>query len=173
MVGDVNHVIDMYESEMLKESMEQKKLENGSTPVNSGEFEANLGKIKSVSCNSEVLNTFDDFIVDIEYELYDDLSSEPLLGVAFYTLDRQYIFGPNTYLDGIDIPKTKGIHHVSYMVPKLPLLGGKYEVDIGLFANKSIVNLDYRTGAFVLTVSADYFTEGLVHMEHHWKINEK
>jgi hypothetical protein len=58
-------------------------------------------------------------------------------------------------------------------VPKLPLLGGKYEVDIGLFANKSIVNLDYRTGAFVLTVSADYFTEGLVHMEHHWKINEK
>jgi teichoic acid transport system ATP-binding protein len=89
MVGDVNHVIDMYESEMLKESMEQKKLENGSTSVNPGEFEANLGKIKSVSCNSEVLNTFDDFIVDIEYELYDDLFSEPLLGVAFYTIDRQ------------------------------------------------------------------------------------
>lgn len=173
MAGDVNNVIDMYESEMLKEAMEQKRRENGDSPVNLAEFEANLGRIKSVSCNSETLNTFDDFKVDIEYELYDDLSSEPLLGVAFYTIDRQYIFGPNTHLDGIQIPKTKGRHRVSYVVPKLPLLGGKYEVDIGLFANKSIVNLDYMTGAFVLTVSAEYFTEGLVHMDHHWEINEK
>ncbi|MBC3796749.1 ABC transporter ATP-binding protein [Acetobacterium tundrae] len=173
MVGEVNHVIDMYESEILKESMEQKAAESGSSPVNMAELETNLGKLKSVSCNSKELTTFDDFIVDIEYELYDDISSKPLVGVAFYTIDRQYIFGPNTYLDGVDIPQTKGIHRVSYVVPKLPLLGGKYEVDIGLFANKSIVNLDYNTCAFVITVSADYFTEGLVHMEHHWKIIEE
>ena len=170
MFDEVSHVIDMYESEMLKESMEQKALEDGNPLAEKMEIDAHLGKIKSMSCNSETFNTFDDFIVDIEYELYDDLSSEPLVGVAFYTIDRQYIFGPNTYLDGITIPKNKGIHHVRYVVPKLPLLGGKYEVDIGLFANKSIVNLDYETAAFVISVVADYFTEGLVHMEHQWEI---
>ncbi|MBI4855278.1 MAG: ABC transporter ATP-binding protein [Acetobacterium woodii] len=170
MFDEVTHVIDMYESEMLKESMEQKALEEGNPLAEKMEIDAHLGKIKSMSCNSETLNTFDDFIVDIEYELYDDLSSEPLVGVAFYTIDRQYIFGPNTHLDGIAIPKNKGIHRVRYVVPKLPLLGGKYEVDIGLFANKSIVNLDYETAAFVISVVADYFTEGLVHMEHKWEI---
>lgn len=170
MFDEVTHVIDMYESEMLKESMEQKALEKGNPLAEKMDFEASLGKIISMSCNTETLNTFDDFVVDIEYELYDDLSSEPLVGVAFYTIDRQYIFGPNTHLDGVMIPKTKGTHHVRYVVPKLPLLGGKYEVDIGLFANKSIVNLDYETAAFVIAVVADYFTEGLVHMEHKWEI---
>ncbi len=170
MFDNVTHVIDMYESEMLKESMEQKALEEEDPLAVKMEFEANLGKITAMRCNQETLNTFDDFIVDIEYELYDDLKSEPLVGVAFYTIDRQYIFGPNTHLDGIKIPKTKGLHQVRYVVPKLPLLGGKYEVDIGLFANKSIVNLDYETGAFVISVKADYFTEGLVHMEHQWEI---
>lgn len=170
MFDEVTHVIDMYESEMLKESMEQKALKEGDSLTERMEIDAHLGKIKSMSCNSETLKTFDDFVVDIEYELYDDLSSEPLVGVAFYTIDRQYIFGPNTHLDGVNIPKTKGIHHVRYIVPKLPLLGGKYEVDIGLFANKSIVNLDYETAAFVISVVADYFTEGLVHMEHNWEI---
>lgn len=170
MFDEVTHVIDMYESEMLRESMEQKALEEGKQLQDNYEIEAHLGKITAMRCNKETINTFDDFIVDIEYELYDDLSSEPLVGVAFYTIDRQYIFGPNTHLDGVTIPKTKGIHHVRYVVPKLPLLGGKYEVDIGLFANKSIVNLDYETAAFVIAVVADYFTEGLVHMEHQWEI---
>ncbi|WP_303871814.1 ABC transporter ATP-binding protein [Acetobacterium wieringae] len=170
MFDEVTHVIDMYESEMLRESMEQKALEEGKQLLDNYEIEAHLGKITAMHCNKETINTFEDFIVDIEYELYDDLSSEPLVGVAFYTIDRQYIFGPNTHLDGVNIPKTKGIHHVRYVVPKLPLLGGKYEVDIGLFANKSIVNLDYETAAFVIAVVADYFTEGLVHMEHQWEI---
>ncbi|MDZ5724321.1 ABC transporter ATP-binding protein [Acetobacterium sp. K1/6] len=170
MFDDVTHVIDMYESEMLKEAMEQKALEEGNPMAEKMEIDAHLGKITAVSCNTETLTTFDDFSVEIEYELYDDVKSEPLVGVAFYTIDRQYIFGPNTHLDEVKIPKTKGIHRVRYVVPRLPLLGGKYEVDIGLFANKSIVNLDYETAAFVISVVADYFTEGLVHMEHQWEI---
>jgi teichoic acid transport system ATP-binding protein len=170
MFDDVTHVIDMYESEMLKEAMEQKALEEGNPMAEKMEIDAHLGKITAVSCNTETLTTFDDFSVEIEYELYDDVKSEPLVGVAFYTIDRQYIFGPNTHLDQVKIPKTKGIHRVRYVVPRLPLLGGKYEVDIGLFANKSIVNLDYETAAFVISVVADYFTEGLVHMEHQWEI---
>jgi teichoic acid transport system ATP-binding protein len=172
MFDDVNHVIDIYESEMLKESMEQKALK-GKEEIPAMELESHLGKIKSFQCRQQVLNTFDEFAVEIEYELFDDLSSDPLVGVAFYTLDRQYIFGPNTYLDGVELPRTKGVHRVRYVVPKLPLLGGKYEVDIGLFTNKSIVNLDYETGALVISVMADYFTEGLVHMEHHWEIPSK
>lgn len=170
MFDEVTHVIDMYESEMLKEAMEQKALEEGNPMAKIMEIDAHLGKITAVSCNTETLKTFDDFSVDIEYELYDDVKSEPLVGVAFYTIDRQYIFGPNTHLDAFKIPKTKGIHKVRYVVPSLPLLGGKYEVDVGLFANKSIVNLDYETAAFVISVVADYFTEGLVHMEHQWQI---
>lgn len=172
MFDEVSYVIDMYESEMLKESMEQKALEEGAAvPSLKGEqLEIHLGKIQNAVCSSEKIDTFDEFTVDIEYELFDDFIADPLLGVAFYTIDRQYIFGPNTYLDGLKIPNTKGRHHVRYVVPRLPLLGGRYEVDIGLFANKSIVNLDYKTKAFEIEVVAAYFTEGLVHMDHTWEI---
>jgi len=170
MFGEVTHVIDMYESEMLRESMEQKAMDDKDPLIKSTGVEMHLGKIQTVTCSSEKINTFDSFAVDIEYELFDDTLADPLVGVAFYTIDRQYVFGPNTYLDGIQIPNSKGIHHVRYVVPKLPLLGGKYEVDIGLFANKSIVNLDYKTKAFVIEVVASYFTEGLVHIDHTWEI---
>ncbi|KNZ43087.1 ABC transporter ATP-binding protein [Acetobacterium bakii] len=170
MFDDVTHVIDMYESEMLKESMAQKALEEGNSLLEVQELDIHLGKIRTVTCSSEKINTFEDFTVDIDYELFDDYIADPLVGVAFYTIDRQYIFGPNTYLDGLKIPNTKGLHHVRYVVPRLPLLGGKYEVDIGLFANKSIVNLDYKTSAFIIEVVADYFTEGLVHIDHNWEI---
>src|SRR5674476_1709451 len=116
MTGEVMHVIDMYESEMLKESMEQRAAECNNPLKEKYGLEMHLGKIETMKCSSETINTFDDFTVDIEYELFDDLSGDPLLGVAFYTIDRQYIFGPNTYLDGVQIPNTKGIHHVRYIV---------------------------------------------------------
>jgi teichoic acid transport system ATP-binding protein len=168
--GDASHIIDEYESEMLREAMEQKALEDKENILSEMEVDANLGKIKAVVCEKKELNTFDDFILDIEYELFDDLKSDALVGVAFYTIDRQYIFGPNTYLDKFEIPSTKGIHRVRYAVPRLPLLGGEYEVDIGLFANRSIVNLDYENNALMIKVTADYFTEGLVHMDHQWEM---
>ncbi len=170
--GEVSEIIDDYETEMLKESMEQKALEDKENILASMEIAADLGKITKITCTTKALRTFDDFFVDIEYELYDDLSSDALVGVAFYTIDRQYIFGPNTYLDKFEIPSVKGVHQVRYKVPKLPLLGGEYEVDVGLFANKSIVNLDYETKAFMIQVKANYFTEGLVHLDHEWEMIE-
>ena len=117
---------------MLREAMEQKALEDKENILSEMEVDANLGKIKDIVCQKKELKTFDDFVLDIEYELFDDLKSDALVGVAFYTIDRQYIFGPNTYLDKFEIPSTKGVHRIRYCVPKLPLLGGEYEVDVGL-----------------------------------------
>ena len=45
MFDEVTHVIDMYESEMLKESMEQKAIEKGNPEAPVMEMDAHLGKI--------------------------------------------------------------------------------------------------------------------------------
>ena len=59
-------------------------------------------------------------------------------------LDRDYIFGPNTYLEKVEIPNTLGRHKVVYKIPKMPLLGRTYMIDVGIFTDESIVGLDYK-----------------------------
>ncbi|MNC59464.1 hypothetical protein D3C75_1092760 [compost metagenome] len=108
--------------------------------------------------------------VQVEYEIYDKIIHGLLLGVALYTPDRQYIFGPNTYLEKIDVPNRHGRHKVKYVIPRLPLLGGTYNIDVGIFNNEGIVCLDYKQEAAGFTVVNKYFSEGLVYIEHNWEV---
>jgi lipopolysaccharide transport system ATP-binding protein len=67
------------------------------------------------------------------------------------------------------VPATRGRHRVDYVVPRLPLLGGTYTLDVGLFADRGLVCLDYRTDAACFAVEAPYLAEGLVMIEHAWE----
>ena len=65
-----------------------------------------LGRIVNVRINKEKLKTFEKLCVEVEYEIYTNEIEDFLLGVAFYTPNRDYIFGPNTYLDKVEVPNT-------------------------------------------------------------------
>lgn len=54
----------------------------------------------------------------------------------------------------------------------MPLLGGTYAVDVGIFLDRGLVCLDCRNKAARLIVQAPYFAEGLVHFDHSWEIGE-
>lgn len=111
---------------------------------------------------------FDDVELKIKYEVFDDNLDDLLIGVAIYDNNRNYIFGPNTYLDKYSIVNTKGSHKIIYRIPKIPLLSGTYFFDIGLFLNKGIVNIDYHQNAISFLIENDYFTEGKVYLNHEW-----
>lgn len=70
------------------------------------------------------------------------------------------------------MPNTLGRHRVKYIIPKLPLLGGTYNIDVGLFNNEGIVCLDYKQEVVSFTVVNKYFSEGLVYIEHSWEISK-
>ena len=96
------------------------------------------------------------------------------MGVAIYSKDRsEYVFGPNTSLDRQQIPGKRGRYRGIYRIPRLPLIKGEYVIDVGLFNNEGIVNLDYKMSVAQFAVSNSYFSEGMVYMEHSWEIQQR
>ncbi|WP_231573516.1 ABC transporter ATP-binding protein [Paenibacillus sp. FSL H7-0737] len=131
-----------------------------------------LAAITKVELNKNNFRTFDELLVEIEYEIYADIIEDLLLGVAIYTPDREYIFGPNTHLEKIDIPNKFGRHRLKYIVPSLPLLGGTFCLDVGIFNNEGIVCMHYKENVVNFVITNKYFSEGLVYMNHRWEVSK-
>lgn len=132
-----------------------------------------MAAIRRVRLNKNIFSTFDALEVEVIYEIYEETIDGFLLGAAIYSADRKdYIFGPNTYLDKAQVPAGQGRHKVTYMIPKLPLIQGAYVIDVGIFNNEGIVNFDYKMSAAGFSVSNTYFSEGTVYMEHSWKVEK-
>ncbi|MEK5469437.1 ABC transporter ATP-binding protein [Paenibacillus sp. FSL P2-0089] len=183
-IGESSEIVDMYE-DYMKYNSESEDSESSNTNINDTEFEGNIDEemifpsnpdivasVSKVNINGNKFKTFDQVEVRVEYEIYDKVIQGLLLGVALYTPDREYIFGPNTYLEKVEVPNTLGRHRVKYIIPKLPLLGGTYNIDVGLFNNEGIVCLDYKQEVVSFTVVNKYFSEGLVYIEHSWEISK-
>lgn len=176
-IGESSEIVDKYEAFMVKskktkeetEIINQDKEENKTENSNNSDNDI-LAKITNIVCNKSNLKTFDTFEVAIEYEIYEDEIPGFLLGVAIYTLNREYIFGPNTYLDKITVPNTSGKHTVKYVIPSITLLGGSYTIDVGIFNNEGIVCIDYKTDKENILISNEYFSEGKLFIDHKWEV---
>jgi ABC-type polysaccharide/polyol phosphate transport system ATPase subunit len=130
-----------------------------------------MAKILSLGLAENQLAPFDALVVELEYEIFEERIDSLLLGVAIRRrIDNLYVFGPNTFLDGFGIPIEKGRHRLRYEIPRLPLLGGIYYVEAGLFSERGLVSIDFLPVAEEFSVKAAYFTEGLVHIEHRWTV---
>jgi ABC-type polysaccharide/polyol phosphate transport system ATPase subunit len=127
--------------------------------------------IESVTVSTEYMAPFEPLTVDICYRIHDDTVDGFLLGVAIKSQDGQHIFGPNTHLERVRVPNESGSHRVSYHIPSMPLLAGVYRIDVGLFTDRGLVCLDYLSDIARVTVSAPYFSEGLVYIQHEWKVH--
>ncbi|WP_252254644.1 ABC transporter ATP-binding protein [Clostridium sp. ZBS12] len=176
--GESSEIVDKYEAFMLqggkikkdvveeviieKEQIKEKNLIRPSEDI--------VAIITKVTCSESNIKTFDKIEVIVEYEIYDNEISGFLLGVALYTPDRDYIFGPNTHLDKIKVPNTYGRHKVKYVIPSVSLLGGSYNIDVGIFNNEGIVCIDYNTDACTFLITNEYFSEGQVFIEHKWEV---
>jgi ABC-type polysaccharide/polyol phosphate transport system ATPase subunit len=129
-----------------------------------------LAAIRDVTLSHATRDAFEPLTVTVDYEILEPRLPTFLLGVAIFTLERGYVFGPNTALDDVAVPTTRGRHRVQYVLPRLPLLGGTYMVDVGLFVDRGLACLDYRVDAGRFSVETAYFSEGMVHLEHRWEV---
>jgi len=133
--------------------------------------ESTPAHIQSVSVSRDYMEPFQDLSVEVRYSVRDAAVEGLLVGVAIKTLDDMHVFGPNTHLERIIIPQAQGDHRIEYRIPALPLLSGTYRIDVGIFTDKGLVCLDYIAGAGTVIVSAPYFSEGLVYIEHEWRVH--
>ncbi len=176
--GEASQIVDLYDNYMRfgKAAMDE-EAESGSDATESTEGTQDaeqrsdmLAVIHSVTINKQMLHTFEELIVSVEYEILDEQVKGFILGVAIYSMDRKiYVFGANTYLDHIQLKEEKGLYQYEYRIPKLPLISGEFVIDVGIFNNEGIANLDYKTSVVRFAVSNTYFSEGLAYMEHDWK----
>ncbi|TXK76916.1 ABC transporter ATP-binding protein [Paenibacillus sp. N3.4] len=174
--GSANDVVNAYEDSLYLDSISTAEstdensfhdlTESYEVPVDS----SMVGRIVSVAYSNLDLKTFDTLQIDVLYDVYEEVVPNLLVGVAIYDRDRKYIFGPNTYLDNVQIPNEKGRHCIQYRIPRIPLLSGTYFLDVGLFSEKGLVMIDYKTSIEQFTIKSDYFTEGLAYMEHDWRV---
>ena len=151
---------------------EEEKTIDGLRPFKMPLDEDTLAAIVNVKINKEKLSTFEDFEVEVTYDVFKEKIDGFLLGVAIYTPNREYIFGPNTYLEKAEVPNTYGRHKVVYRIPSMTLLGGKYTIDVGIFTDESIVNLDYKTAVKAFTIANEYISEGKFYIKHEWNVIE-
>jgi len=172
MIGNADEVVNAYEDYMnVSYYKPQNREPNKSNKLNvNNRNEGKLTNIISISSNRDIFKTFEELIIEVEYEIFEERINSFLLGVAIYGSDRKYIFGPNTYLDNYKVPNNRGKHNVLYRIPKIPLLAGSYYIDVGIFTDEGLVCLDYVTNALSIEVNNSYFTEGLVYIEHDWKV---
>lgn len=194
MDGESSQIVDLYENymkfgidvkdllneneigdETKEKENDEKLVKNDLVGVDAGVVQNKsdkdmLAAISKVCINKSIYHTFDKFEVEVEYEIFEELLPGFLIGVAIYSADRnEYVFGPNTHLEKIEIPCVKGKHKVIYEIPHLPLIQGAYVIDVGIFNNEGIVNLDYKMSVKSFSVSNQYFSEGTYYIKHNWK----
>lgn len=181
-IGESSEIVDKYEAFMLQGGEIKKDIINRVVynKEQLQESEVSIARpsedivaiIKQVNCSNLNIKTFDKLEVTVEYEIYDNEIPEFLLGVALYTPDREYIFGPNTYLDKIEVPNTYGRHIIKYVIPSITLLAGEYTIDAGIFTNAGLVCIDYKMDAKKFFITNEYFVEGKLFIDHEWNVIE-
>ncbi len=179
MDGEASEVIDIYDAYMrtdldveeLKRLKANNRLKNLNDTLKSDKGAESVVSIDQVEIGDTDLHTFDPLEVYIDYTVNTDRVEEFSFGVAIYSVDRKlYVFGPNTYLEKADVPCTRGHHKVTYRIPRLSLIQGIFTIDVGIFSNGGLVNLDYKESIRKFVVSNPYFSEGTFYMEHEWNV---
>lgn len=163
-IGDQSTVADLYTDNLHLET--NNTVQQNADKINT--HHSRHAKIIDFQIEKNEIKVFDELKVTIHYEIYDEKIDDLLIGIALYDAERNYIFGPNTYLDKINILSSQGVHKLVYTIPKIPLSAGSYFLDAGIFTDKGIVNLDYHQNIGTFKINSDYFTEGKVYLEHSW-----
>ena len=182
-IGEVNEVVDMYNDflkkkngiveELVEDNSEQKMLELWRKPF---EPTAAYGEILGI----RVLDEYDAEIdtmkicqpikVQVVYDVYDEPIEAPVLGVAVFGVNNEYLCGVNTLLDNKKIPWKYGrnVATINY-TQGLTLLGGQYSFTVALFDKTATVSIDFKSDILKFTIKDRYLGEGKFIIPHRWE----
>ena len=117
-----------------------------------------------------VFRTGERLVARISYQAHKQVE-RPAFGVAIYRDDGAHVNGPNSVVDGYQIPTIVGKGRIDYIVEALPLTPGRYEFTAAIYDYGSTHAFDHRHRAFTFEVQAGSMgaREGLVHMPSVWE----
>lgn len=181
-VGETNDIADQYEDYLrcldassIAEPVPATTLsEEDNIP-----FEVKAGEIASIVCFKVTdrqgkvvheINNLAPIDVEITYDVYDTQIESPVLGVALFSIDDDYVCGLNTLLDHVTIPWNYGRNRFKLQYPEgIRVLGGKYYFDSALRDQTATVNICYKKQIWDITVNSNYIAEGRFVLPHRWE----
>lgn len=184
MDGNTDEVTDRYmdflKSELSIEDYFEKIKNKGDVKIEEEEIvSGSINQIAEVS-GVEICDVNDNPIEEIEngqdvnlkvrYQVYDLDVEKPVVGVAIRSIDNKYICGLNTLLDGVDVPWKIGANEITLTYDRFNLTGGNYYFDIAIFDKTATVSIDYKSKIKTFFVKMDYIAEGIVVLNHSWKV---
>lgn len=153
--------------------------EFGNIEKDSIDYNANRFGLKYIEItNAEIRNSIGKTTVvksgepmelDIYYKVNKRLD-EYVFGMGFYTLDGICLFGTNTQIDRIVIPHSKDSGKIKFHVDNLPLLTGKYVLQVAVVDQNGTPMDFYRDYCHFDVINNDR-SVGLVSINRNWNID--
>ncbi len=101
---------------------------------------------------------------------------KPVFGLAVHRADGLHITGPNTQFGNLEIPMVQGEGVVEYIVPRLPLLPGRYQISVAVHNEADTRMFDYHDRLYSFSVDPGGTEEryGLVCLGGQWRhVNDR
>lgn len=161
---------DYFEKIKNKENVEIEEEEIVSGPINQIAEVLGVDILDSAGTVIEEITNGQDVSLRVKYQVYDLDVEKPVVGVAIRSIDNKYICGLNTLLDGFDVPWKLGENELRLEYDRFNLTGGNYYFDIAIFDKTATVSIDYKSKIKTFFVKMDYIAEGIVVLNHSWKV---
>ena len=156
MSGNVLEVVERYEEycrERRKSSQERL------------EFFNPLVRITSLDLNKTELSLGEELIITIKFKNPEERPFH--VGIAFRREDGTLCFGTTTLYDGLS-PISKVDGELEFRIPKLPFMGGRYEVIVATMDDTGNLTYDGRQAEFRVHRSRKEL--GMVWLDHLWRV---
>lgn len=170
--GDIRLVLEAYAE--LVEAHEAHALATDAPSGDrwgSGEVRVEKVTLASGERESLVVQSGEPFSITLGWEAQRGVD-EAVFGVTIYRDDGVSVYGTNTQLDGVRVPLRGGAGALTFRVPRLPLLPGRYELDVAA-ASPALHTYDYHSKRFSFRVSGSAGELGTSRIEHTWQISEE
>jgi ABC-type polysaccharide/polyol phosphate transport system ATPase subunit len=175
--GSATMVIDQYlafsEGRALQEETRRLPSKGRQSDSNRwGTFQAEITRVQLLDRDDSPSTQFETgafFRLRIHYLAHTRIES-PAFGLAFYRKDGIHVNGPNSVQDGYEISHIEGNGVVDYVIERLPLNSGEYELTVAIYNRDSTLAYDHHHRLYPFSVHSPglWHEEGIVHIDAKW-----
>jgi ABC-type polysaccharide/polyol phosphate transport system ATPase subunit len=166
-VGDIRKVLEAYAE--VVEAREQHALASAAPRGDrwgTGEITIEEVTLHAGAEPTWVVRSGGPFEVRLRYR--SDAERDAVFGLTIYRDDGLGAYGTNTKNDGV-ILQARREGRVSFCVEKLPLLPGRYELDVAA-VSPELHTYDYHSKRYTFRVTGDVSELGSSRIEHRWEM---
>ena len=163
---DTNSVIDEY----IYRPDEARDPPTGKSDTRWGNKDIEITDVKFIDKNKKYNDNFissDPLTVRIFYESHEKIKS-PVFGIIFYYQDT-YCYGTTTEFKGCDTGLIYGRGYVDFIVEKLPLIEGKFEVTVAVASSDYKTQYDWHNRLYSFNVHNQMRDLGIFSLDGSWK----